>query len=485
MLAKLKTHSKQITEDDLKASSHHLILLQSSDSIPEALASSGRLKGNLMRRDMLMKAFVKTPVLTENQAGGLMVWLVLDLHSSRFAQMEQVRKAVMLLLAESPDTLGLAAFGDAGFCHAALCLAAYVSWINGEKLPNFKMDKPSRSFKKLQVFGVNSADAFAYEHALAAANVLSRTLTATPGNQLTPRIYRKKVAELAQTHGWQLKEFDQKTLRKLGAGAFLAVAQGSQDDEAAIVHLRRQVAGAKMTVALIGKGICFDTGGHQLKPAKYMLGMHEDMAGSAVALSILHAATELNLPVNLDVWLAIAENHLGPLAYKPGDVVTALNGTTIEMIHTDAEGRLVLADTLSLAARNKPDVMVDFATLTGSMVTALGTRYSGVLGNNETELARALAAGVTSGERLCAFPMDDDYAPALDSEVADIKQCLLEGEADHILAACFLKRFVADIPWLHVDLSAGNSPKGLGGVDTEVTGFGVAWGIHWLQSQHC
>ncbi|MDA8328140.1 MAG: leucyl aminopeptidase family protein [Betaproteobacteria bacterium] len=483
MLAKIKTHSKQITEDDLTTTSHHLILLQGSDCIPEALASSARLKGSLMRRDMLMKVFVKTPILTENQAGGLVVWLVLDLLSSRFAQMEQVRKAVMLLLAESPDTLSLAAFGEADFCHAALCLAVYVSWINGEKLPNYKTDKPSRSFKKMQVFGVNSAGAFAHEHALAAANVLSRTLTATPGNQLTPRVYRKKIAELAQIHGWQTKEHDQKALRKLGAGAFLAVAQGSQDDEAAIVYLRRHVAGAKKTVALVGKGICFDTGGHQLKPAKYMLGMHEDMAGSAVALSILQAATELNLPVNLEVWLAIAENHLGPLAYKPGDVVTALNGTTIEMMHTDAEGRLVLADTLSLAARNQPDVMVDFATLTGSMVTALGTRYSGVLGNNETELARALAAGVASGERLCAFPMDDDYAPALDSEVADIKQCLLEGEADHILAACFLKRFVSGIPWLHVDLSAANSPKGLGGVDTEVTGFGVAWGIHWLESQ--
>ena len=483
MLAKIKTCLKQIVEDDLTATSHHLILLQNGDCIPESLASSKRLKRSLTRRDMLKRVFVKTPVLTENQAGGLVVWLVLDLLSSRFAQMEQVRKAVMLLLAESPDTLSLAAFGEADFCHAALCLAVYVSWINGEKLPNYKTDKPSRSFKKMQVFGVNSADAFAHEHALAAANVLSRTLTATPSNQLTPRVYRKKIAELAQIHGWQIKEYDQKALRKLGAGAFLAVAQGSQDDEAAIVHLRRHVAGAKKTVALVGKGICFDTGGHQLKPAKYMLGMHEDMAGSAVALSILQAATELNLPVNLEVWLAIAENHLGPLAYKPGDVVTALNGTTIEMMHTDAEGRLVLADTLSLAARNQPDVMVDFATLTGSMVTALGTRYSGVLGNNETELTRALAAGVASGERLCAFPVDDDYAPALDSEVADIKQCLLEGEADHILAACFLKRFVSDIPWLHVDLSAANSPKGLGGVDTEVTGFGVAWGIHWLESQ--
>ena len=141
---------------------------------------------------------------------------------------------------------------------------------------------------------------------------------------------------------------------------------------------------------------------------------------------------------------------------------------------------MVLADTLTLAAREKPDAIIDFATLTGSMVAALGNRYSGVLGDSRLQ-ASAIAAGNISGERLCGFPMDADYEPALDSKIADIKQCTLEGGADHILAARFLHRFVADVAWLHMDLSASNCTQGLGAVATDVTGFGVAWGVKWLQ----
>jgi len=143
----------------------------------------------------------------------------------------------------------------------------------------------------------------------------------------------------------------------------------------------------------------------------------------------------------------------------------------------------VLADTLTLASRAKPDLMIDFATLTGSMAVALGARYSGVLGNREDLLQRAVRVGKSSGERLCAFPLDDDYESALDSKVADIKQCTLDGEADHILATRFLKRFVNDVPWLHVDLSASRCEGGLGIVSSEVNGFGVAWGLHMLYEQ--
>jgi leucyl aminopeptidase len=268
----------------------------------------------------------------------------------------------------------------------------------------------------------------------------------------------------------------------MGAGAFVAVAQGSSDDDAAIVHLSYQHPKAERNVALVGKGICFDTGGHNLKPARYMHNMHEDMNGSAVALGILLAATEQKLVVNIDCWLAIAQNHIGPQAYKQNDIVTALNGTTIEIMHTDAEGRMVLADTLTLASCAKPDLMIDFATLTGSMAMALGARYSGVLGNRDELVQRAVAQGKQSGERLCAFPLDEDYEPALDSKVADIKQCTLDGEADHILATRFLKRFVEhDVPWLHIDLSASRCEGGLGAVASDVTGFGVAWGLGMLE----
>ncbi len=195
-----------------------------------------------------------------------------------------------------------------------------------------------------------------------------------------------------------------------------------------------------------------------------MAGMHEDMNGSAVALGLMQALAERRFPLRIDAWLAIAQNHLSPSAYKQNDIVTALDGTTIEVMHTDAEGRMVLADTLTMASREAPNLIIDFATLTGSMHYALGSRYSGVFAS-DAELGRlAVEAGQASAERVALFPMDADYEVALESKVADVKQCTLEGEADHILAARFLKRFTADKPWLHVDLSAATCTGGLGAV---------------------
>jgi leucyl aminopeptidase len=309
-------------------------------------------------------------------------------------------------------------------------------------------------------------------------------LTVLPPNELTPGVYRQRVKKLAQANGWKHQEFDMKALRKMGAGAFVAVAQGSDPEDAAIVHLTYKHPKAKQTIALVGKGICFDTGGHNLKPSRYMHNMHEDMNGSAVTLGILLAATQQKLPVNIDCWLALAQNHISPKAYKQNDIVKALNGTHIEVMHTDAEGRMVLADTLTLASRAKPKLMIDFATLTGSMAMALGARYSGVFGTSDELAQRAVSVGKQTGERMCAFPQDEDYEPALDSKVADIKQCTLDGEADHILATRFLKRFVEhDTPWVHVDLSASRCEGGLGIVAHDVNGFGVGWGLRMLQKE--
>jgi leucyl aminopeptidase len=183
----------------------------------------------------------------------------------------------------------------------------------------------------------------------------------------------------------------------------------------------------------------------------------------------------------VEAWLALAQNHIGPRAYKQNDVVTSIDGTTIEIIHTDAEGRMVLSDTLALAARTKPNAILDFATLTGSMKTALGNRYCGIFSNREALIDDAVAAGKATGERVCPFPMDADYESALDSAIADVKQCSMEGQADHILAARFLRRFVHDVPWVHMDLSASTCPGGLGASASDVTGFGVAWGVEMLE----
>jgi leucyl aminopeptidase len=193
-----------------------------------------------------------------------------------------------------------------------------------------------------------------------------------------------------------------------------------------------------------------------------------------VALATIVAAAQLRAPIAIDAWLAITENNIGPKSYRPQEVVRAMNGTTIQVIHSDAEGRMALADTLVLAARRKPRAMLDFATLTGACVYALTERMSGLLATDADLAARALAAGAASGERLWQFPLPEDFDTDIESTTADIAQCSMEGKGDHILAARFLKRFVPDdIPWAHVDLSSATRRGGLAHVPTEITGFGA------------
>jgi leucyl aminopeptidase len=487
MLATLTQNASPLSHST--KATHILVILpklgKSPDKFPDKPDFLGRevLEALLARRKMKPDEISDAPVSANLKSGALCAWIMPDLDKSRFEQQTCVRKAVQLLLEENPAEIDLAVYGDAGQQRAFAELALYAAWVNGALLPSRKTGKKKPGRKALAAIvlhGHKQADGFALLCAKAEGNLLTRELTMLPPNELTPGAYRKRVKKLAASEGWKHQEFDLKALRKMGAGAFVAVAQGSDPEDAAIVHLQRRVKGAKKTVALVGKGICFDTGGNNLKPARYMHGMHEDMNGSAVALGILLAATRAALPVNIDCWLAIAQNHIGPRAYKQNDVITALNGTTIEIMHTDAEGRMVLADTLTLAVKQKPDVMMDFATLTGSMHVALGSRYSGIFSNRDDLAQQALAAGKSSGERIWAFPMDADYETDLESKIADIKQCTLDGEADHILAARFLSHFTGDMPWLHMDLSASSSKGGLGAVGSDVTGFGVAWGTDML-----
>jgi leucyl aminopeptidase len=363
-----------------------------------------------------------------------------------------------------------------------------VATVNAAKLPNRKKEDKFKALENISIHGYAANHDYAYVNARVAGNTLCRHLTITPANELTPTIYREKIAVLAKEFGWKHEEFDMAKLKEMGAGAFCAVAQGSDPQDAAIVHLIYEPKNSHKNIALVGKGICFDTGGHNLKPAKYMQGMHEDMNGSAVALGILLAATQQQLPVRLDCWLAISQNHIGPLSYKQNDVVTALNGTTIEIVHTDAEGRMVLADTLTLASRvnesgRLPDAIIDFATLTGTMISALGTRMSGVIANRDELTNKAVHAGNEAGERIVAFPYDDDYESDLDSDIADIMQCTIDGDADHIHAARFLGRFVEnEVAWLHTDLSSASNEDGLGAVSSDTNGFGVGFGLALIKN---
>ena len=481
MSVKLVQNAAICTEKSLSSEKHILFIL--TEKQENELAFGEILHTKLNRINSEYKDLNKTPLIVDLPNNGVASYVILNSNLNMFQRHSLLRKALKPLLDEQPTELAICLFGDDVTREMHACAAYYVATVNVAELPNRKKDNKFKALKNIAIYGYKAKHDYSYVNARVAGNILCRQLTMTPPNELTPTIYREKIATLAKVNSWKHEEFDMPTLKKMGAGAFYAVGQGSLPQDAAIVHLSYSHQKPKKHIALVGKGICFDTGGHNIKPAKYMQGMHEDMNGSAVALGILLSATQQQLEVKIDCWLAIAQNHIGPLAYKQNDVVTALNGMTIEVVHTDAEGRMVLADTLTLASRQKPDVILDFATLTGSMISALGDRMSGVISNRPELSCKAVGAGGAAGERIVAFPYDDDYESDLDSDIADIKQCTLEGGADHIHAARFLGRFIEnDTAWLHTDLSSANRKGGLGAVQSDTNGFGVGFGLEMIKN---
>lgn len=312
--------------------------------------------------------------------------------------------------------------------------------------------------------------------ALTEGTNLVRRLATMAGNDLTTDRYVELATELAKGAGLETEFLGFDELKQRGAGAFCAVAQAA-NGKSGILKVHYAPKDAAKRVAFVGKGITFDTGGAQLKTGGYMFGMHGDMAGSAVALALVLHAAKTKAPYRASAYLAITDNQLTANSYRPNDVVKALNGKTIEVIDTDAEGRMVLADTLALACEDKPDLMIDFATLTGSCIRAIGTNYSGAYSNKKRLLPLIREAGQACGERVWPFPNDADYGRCLKSQVADIKQCRLKGGCDHIEASYFLRQFVdKTVPYVHVDLSAIDNEGGLAHVPGDSTGFGVRFG---------
>lgn len=481
MLAKPCFHPERPDASQFKAITHLLVILPPASTLPRDCPARTTLLKILSRRNKTYASLRDTPLAASLADQGMVAWCILDEQRSVFEQQTLLRQACHLLLDDEPSRMDIILVGEPDFCQATSSQAVYVALANGTPLPCLKGTPARHPLQSLFIWGSAPPTQATI---LAEANLLARTLTVLPSNILTPGAYRERLRELATDLEWTICEYDCEQLQNMGAGAFLAVAAGSSRGDAAIVHLSYSPPTAVSRVALVGKGICFDTGGHNLKPAKSMSGMQEDMSGSAVVLGILLAATRLQLPLQIDAWLALACNDISPHAYRQGDVVKTLNGTTVEVVHTDAEGRLVLADTISLALRETPEpqLLIDFATLTGSMITALGTRYAGVFASSDSLVSLAKKAGSEAGERVCCFPMDDDYEDELESIMADIKQCSPGPEADHILAARFLKRFVEKTPWIHLDLSAAHCTGGLGAIPTPQTGFGVVWGVQFLRA---
>jgi len=414
-----------------------------------------------------------------NKKQTLVVGGTIAADASTFEQLTLCRKLVEAATGQKAGSLGICVAGFDTATQADLVNSALAAALAaGFKLPAYKSKAAPETIKNIRLLGVDENIDTTRVAAEAKGNNLARWLTTLPPNFLDANSYSDLARSMAKENGWQFKRYGVKELEKLGCGAFLAVAQGNDNDSANMVRLRYRPAAKNATpdVTLVGKGIIFDTGGTNLKPFEFMLDMHGDMQGSAVALGTFLAISEMQLPIAVDCWLAITENRTGPNAYKSQDVITAANGKTIQTVHTDAEGRMALADALVLASRDKPGIIFDYATLTGSCIRALTTRYSGVF-TNRSELHPALKrTGRKSGERVWPFPIGEEFLEDLKSETADFLQCSPKGSGDHIHAASFLAEFIEnDVPWVHLDLAAGDNEGGLGHVASKFTGFGVRY----------
>ncbi len=310
--------------------------------------------------------------------------------------------------------------------------------------------------------------------AISEAVCISRDLVNEPGGTLTPPAYATEIKSLGKTHGFEVSVLDEIAIEKAGMGGLLGVNRGSEIP-ARFVELRWSPSGSpRGAVALVGKGITFDSGGLSIKPTEGMLAMKGDMAGSAAVVGTFCALDAVSPNVEVRGYVPLTDNMTGGDAMRLGDVLQISNGKTVEIHNTDAEGRLVLADALSKASLEAPDAIVDLATLTGACMVALGNSHAGVMGSHQPWIDQVLAAGDASGEKSWQLPMPEEWRKSLDSDVADMKN--IGGRyGGASIAALFLREFVGEgIPWAHIDIA------GPAFVDTETTtetkggtGYGV------------
>jgi leucyl aminopeptidase len=335
--------------------------------------------------------------------------------------------------------------------------------VEGAILGNFEPDqyKTANQGKSLDAFlAVASTKdprveaAFERGRVLGEAQNFTRQIVNEPANRLTPTALADRARAMASEMGLECEVLDQDRMRQLGMGALLGVAQGSAEPPALIIVRYKPAAApeSKDHLALVGKGVTFDTGGVSIKPAEGMEKMKYDMAGGAAVLGAMRAIAQLKPAIPVTALVPAVENMVGGRAQRPGDIVKSLNGKTIEVLNTDAEGRLILIDAMTYAKRLGVTHMVDAATLTGAIVVALGNVNVGAFTNNEALLGKVMAASKAEGEKMWHMPLDDEYKDLLKSAFADLAN--IGGRwGGAISAAWFLKEFADDTPWVHLDIA--------------------------------
>lgn len=355
--------------------------------------------------------------------------------------------------------------------HAAALAAAEGAGLGAYSFASFKTERPKPRANRVIVHTADpvSAEEEARVRASIEAVALVKDLVTTPADDLGPADMARVTSELLADLPASVRVWDETDLASDGFGGILGVGRGSARPPR-LVQAEYAPNGATRHVALVGKGITFDSGGLSLKPAAGMVDMKYDMCGAATVLAVLRAVAEIGAPVRVSAWLCLAENMPSGTATRPGDVLRIADGTTVEVLNTDAEGRLVLADGLVAASREHPDLIVDVATLTGAITTALGTRHAGVMGEDDA-VARYLAAAERVDELAWQMPLPDHMIDELDSPIADLRNAKVGDPAGgSLFAGLFLRHFVgmrsdaADgetrIPWVHLDIAGVGMNKG-------------------------
>jgi len=343
----------------------------------------------------------------------------------------------------------------------------YLKEKSPKSLDAFAVVEPERRSQRAAEDGMRAGGIWA------SATCLARDLVNEPANVVTPAYLAKRAQEIARSGHLGLKVLEREECEKLGMGAYVGVAQGSLEPPKFIHLTYRPKQRARKRVVVIGKGITFDSGGLDLKPADGMYRMKDDMSGAAAVLGLFSALPKLALPVEVHGLIAATENMPSGTAQRPGDIVRAMNGLTIEIGNTDAEGRLTLADALAYADKEiKPDEMVDLATLTGAIVVALGLGLSGVFVTDEALAGRVLTAAEAAGEKMWRMPLHDEYKDGIKSDIADLNNISSQRGGGAIVAGLFMRDFTGGRPWAHLDI-AGTAfterevplgPKGATGV---------------------
>ena len=372
---------------------------------------------------------------------------------------------------------------------------AIQSVVEGMALSLYKFDYKSSStknkedevLKKVVLAGSTSSaanSAILKAAAVVEGVVLARDLVNEPGGSLTPQVFARKATRMAKEKGLTAKVMDEAAIKKAGFGGLLGVNRGSDHPPRFVELTYRPKGKAKATLALVGKGITFDSGGLSIKPWQGMSEMKTDMGGAAAVIGAMSALSSLAPKIRVKGYLPMTDNMLGGDATRPGDVLKIRNGKTIEVINTDAEGRLILADALSLASEANPDAIVDLATLTGACVVALGSDIAGLMGKNDAFLNQVEKAAKDAGEKVWQLPLPDEYKDLYKSPIADMKNISAGGYGGALTAGLILSEFVPEgIPWAHLDIAGparadkDNAENVEGG-----TGFGVRTLIKLIQS---